>query len=104
MASLVSMVQLDDVLTQALAEYCARYGFARLDVFGSEARDEATDGSDVDVLYDLAPGRHLTWEVVDAADDLALILGRPVDLVSRRALHPLLRDQVEAEARPLYAA
>ncbi|MET0435286.1 MAG: nucleotidyltransferase family protein [Cellulomonas sp.] len=98
------MVQLDDILRDAIAAYCRRYGFARLDVFGSEARDEATAGSDVDVLYDLVPGRHLSWEVVDAADDLARILGRPVDLVSRRALHPLLRDQVEAEARPLYAA
>lgn len=98
------MVQLDDILRDAIAAYCRRYGIARLDVFGSEARDEATADSDVDVLYDLAPGRHLSWEVVDAADDLAQILGRPVDLVSRRALHPLLRDQVEAEARPLYAA
>lgn len=98
------MVQLDDVLSDALAAYCARYGFARLDVFGSEARDEATASSDVDVLYDLAPGRHLTWEVVDAAEDLARILGRPVDLVSRRALHPLMREQVEAEARLLHAA
>ncbi|WP_147794051.1 nucleotidyltransferase family protein [Cellulomonas sp. Y8] len=98
------MVQLDDILRDAIAAYCRRYRFARLDVFGSEARDEATADSDVDVLYDLVPGRHLSWEVVDAADDLARILGRPVDLVSRRALHPLLRDQVEAEARPLSAA
>jgi predicted nucleotidyltransferase len=98
------MVQLDDALSDALAAYCARYGFARLDVFGSEARDEARPDSDVDVLYDLAPGRRLAWEVDDAAEDLARILGRPVDLVSRRALHPLMREHVEAEARLLYAA
>jgi len=35
---------------------------------------------------------------------LSDILGRPVDLVSRRAVHPLLRERIETEARALYAA
>ncbi|MDC7120647.1 nucleotidyltransferase family protein [Cellulomonas fimi] len=98
------MIEVDERLRTALADLCARYGFARLEVFGSVARGEDDDRSDVDVMYDLLPGRHLTWEVVDAADDLAAIIGRPVDLVSRRAVHPLLREHVEAEARMLYAA
>ncbi|MCL2455368.1 MAG: nucleotidyltransferase family protein [Micrococcales bacterium] len=98
------MLLLDDRQRRSLAEVCVRYGFARLEVFGSVARGEEHPGSDVDLLYDLAPHRHLTWEIVDAADEIAEILGRPVDLVSRRTLHPLLRDHVEAEARDLYAA
>ena len=98
------MLRLDDHQRGSLAELCLRYGFARLDVFGSVARGEDRPDSDVDVLYELAAGRHLTWEVEDAADELAAILGRPVDLVSRRAVHPLLRDRVEAEAQGLYAA
>lgn len=98
------MIHLSEGQHTALADLCARYGFAKLEVFGSVARGEETEQSDLDVLYDLAPGRHLTWEVVDAADELAAILGRPVDLVSRRTVHPLLRDRVESEARALYAA
>lgn len=98
------MIHVDEHQRTSLADLCARYGFARLEVFGSVARGEEGDGSDVDVRYDLLPGRHLTWEVVDAADDLAAILGRPVDLVSRQAVHPLLRDRIEAEAKALYAA
>lgn len=98
------MIRVDERQYRALVELCARYGFARLEVFGSVARDEDRADSDVDVLYDLQPGRHVTWEIVDAADELSEILGRPVDLVSRRAVHPLLRERIETEARALYAA
>ncbi|WP_052302650.1 nucleotidyltransferase family protein [Cellulomonas flavigena] len=98
------MIRVDERQHHALVELCARYGFARLEVFGSVARGEDRADSDIDVLYDLLPGRHLTWEVVDAADEMAEILGRPVDLVSRRAVHPLLRERIETEARALYAA
>lgn len=42
--------------------------------------------------YDLLPSRHVTCEIVDAVEEMSQILGRPVDLVSRRAVHPLLRE------------
>lgn len=87
-----------------LAEICDRYGIAELEVFGSSARGEAGPGSDIDILYTVRPGRRLGWEIEDLADELSGLLGRPVDLVSRRALHPLLRRAVLAEARMLYAA
>jgi uncharacterized protein len=98
------MVPLDDSQYTSLVELCLRYGIARLDVFGSVARGEDGIGSDVDLLYDLIPGHHIGWEITDAVDELAVIFGRPVDLVARRAVHPLLREQVESEARALYAA
>ena len=87
-----------------LAAVCKRYGVARLLVFGSVARGTAAPDSDVDVLYELLPGRRLGWEIEQLADELSGILGRPVDLVSVRALHRRLRGAVLAEAQPLYAA
>jgi hypothetical protein len=87
-----------------LSEICDAYGIAELVLFGSAASDTAGPASDVDLLYTLRPGRTLGWEIEDLADDLADLFGRPVDLVSRRALHARLRDQVLANARPLYAA
>ncbi|WP_370946447.1 nucleotidyltransferase family protein [Amycolatopsis sp. cg5] len=87
-----------------LREICLRYGVDRLSVFGSVARNEDTPSSDIDLIYSLAPGVQLGWEIEDLADELAKFFGRPVDLVSRRALHPLLRDDVLAEAKPVYAA
>jgi predicted nucleotidyltransferase len=87
-----------------LAAVCARYGVARLMIFGSVARGTAEPSSDVDVLYELQPGRRLGWEIEDLSDELSELFGRPVDLVSRAALHERLRAAVLAEAQPLYAA
>lgn len=87
-----------------LAAVCDRYGIAELKVFGSRVRGTARPDSDIDILYTLRPGRRLGWEIEQLADELAELFGRPVDLVSVRALHPLLRPSVLAEARPLYAA
>lgn len=87
-----------------LSEICDTYGIAELVLFGSAAKATTGPSSDVDLLYSLRPGRTLGWEIEDLADDLAELFGRPVDLVSRRALHAQLRDRVLAETRPLYAA
>ena len=87
-----------------LREVCARYGVSRLEVFGSVSRGDASTESDVDLLYELAPGARLGWRIEDLAAELSALLGRRVDLVSRNALHDRLRDDVIAEARLLYAA
>jgi uncharacterized protein len=93
-----------DVDRNRLADVCRRYGIATLFVFGSVARGASTSSSDLDLLYELRPGARLGWEIDDLADELSEIFGRPVDLVSRVALHPLLARTVLGEARQLYAA
>ena len=87
-----------------LADICDRYGVAKLEIFGSQARGTAGPDSDIDVLYTLRPGRRLGWEIEQFADELTELFGRQVDLVSLRSLHPLLQPSVLAEARPVYAA
>jgi predicted nucleotidyltransferase len=87
-----------------LARLCERYGVGRLLIFGSAARGTMGPESDVDVLYELLPGRRLGWEIEQFADELAEIIGRPVDLVSMSALHRRLQPAGLAEAQPLYAA
>jgi predicted nucleotidyltransferase len=89
---------------EQLRELCTRYGVARLEVFGSVGRHEASASSDIDVLYELAPGTRLGWDIESLVDELSELLGRSVDLVSRNALHERLRDEVLKEARLLYAA
>lgn len=94
-------IAIDQVL---LGKVCERYGVARLEVFGSVGRGEASPESDLDVLYELAPGARLGWNIEHLADELSQLLGRPVDLISRNAIHERLRDEVLAEAHLLYAA
>jgi len=93
-----------DVDEERLASVCDRYGIAKLEVFGSQARGTARPDSDIDVLYTLRPGRKLGWEIEQLADELTSVFGRKVDLISLRSLHPLLQPSVLAGARLVYAA
>lgn len=93
-----------DVDRERLREVCERYGVASLDVFGSVARGDAGEGSDVDLLYVLKPGTRLGFRIFDLEDELAALFNRRVDLVARKSINKYLREQVLAEAQPLYAA
>lgn len=93
-----------EVDPRRLSAICAKYGIARLWVFGSTARGTATEDSDINLIYTLQPGRRLGWDIEDLSDDLADLLGRPIDLISRHAIHERLRAAVLADARQLYAA
>ncbi|MGL5818759.1 MAG: nucleotidyltransferase family protein [Phycicoccus sp.] len=93
-----------DVDPERLREVCERYGVASLEVFGSVARGEHRPDSDIDLLYVLKPGVRLGFTLFDLEDDLAMLLGRPVDLVARTAINKYLREKVLADAQPLYAA
>ena len=89
---------------ERLREVCERYGVASLDVFGSVARGDDGADSDVDMLSVLKPGVGLGFRLFDLEDELTDLFGRPVDLVARRSVNKYLREQVLADAQPLYAA
>jgi predicted nucleotidyltransferase len=95
---------LADVDLERVAEICRRYGVAELAVFGSRVRGDAGPTSDIDLLYTLAPGRHLGFSINRLEDELSEAFGCSADLVSKRALHRLIRDDVLAESLVLYAA
>ena len=93
-----------EVDEQKLGEICHRWGVAELSVFGSIVRGEPGSASDIDLLYVFQPDARIGWDIVDLDDELSELFGRKVDLVSKRYLHPLMRDEVLAQARVLYAA
>lgn len=72
-----------------------RYPIRRMALFGSWARGEAREDSDVDVLVEVDPSIGLRF--VDLGDELERVLGRRVDLVSRRAVKPSLWARIEPE-------
>lgn len=77
-----------------------RHGAYNVRVFGSVARGEAGPDSDVDLLIDA--GEKVTpWFPGGLVYDLEELLGRRVDVVTERALHPELRQYVLREAKPL---
>lgn len=79
---------------QTLAE---RFGVTGLALFGSYARDQAAEGSDVDILVSFnGPATSEAYFGVQFyIEDL---LGLPVDLVTDKALRTEFRSQVEREA------
>jgi hypothetical protein len=93
-----------DIDLAQLAEICRRYGVVELALFGSFARGEASEASDVDLLYVLDADTRLGFAINRLEDELAAVFGRRVDLVSKRALHRKLRAEVLGDARVIYAA
>ncbi len=77
-----------------------RHGVIRIFVFGSRARGEATDESDIDFLVETGPVTS-AWFPAGLMIELESLLGRRVDIVTERALPPALRDSVLRDAQPL---
>ncbi len=74
-------------------------GVERLSLFGSVARDQAGDDSDVDVLVEFVPGTLIgIFEFLGVQEYLASVLGAEVDLATPASLHPRLRDAILREA------
>ena len=70
-------------------------------VFGSIARDEASEVSDVDILVDFDSKKGL-FGFADLKFYLEEILGCPVDLVTRQALHPALKTRILNESKKIF--
>jgi predicted nucleotidyltransferase len=90
---------------QSLADFCRRNRIRHLGLFGSVLRDDFRPDSDVDVLVEFEPDAAVSlFTLADIQDELAALLGRPVDLVPRDGLKPVIRDEVLASEHVLYAA
>ena len=81
----------------ALTVMLDSHGVAHLWLFGSFARDEAREDSDVDLLVEFSRPIGM-FEFVRLQRELGERIGRKVELVTRAALKPQLRDRTLAEA------
>jgi predicted nucleotidyltransferase len=85
-------------ILQAHADDIRRRGVTALYLYGSFARDRATESSDVDLFADVDYARFGFVPFMDLREDLAAWLGRKVDFTTRNGLHRDLRDRVAAAA------
>lgn len=93
-----------DFPLEKIAELCRKYQVKELALFGSVARAEARSDSDVDVLVEFLPNARIGFEYAALQRELAVLMGRPVDLASKRALKSRVRETILREARVLYAS
>ncbi len=93
------------VPTAELAKVCRRHQVKELSVFGSAAYGELRPDSDVDLLVEFLPqaARGLL-KLAAMEEEFSALLGRKIDLVSKRGLNKTIRDEVLSRARPIYEA
>ena len=93
---------------EQLGRFCRERGIARLELFGSALGGDFRDDSDVDLLATLRPeARPTLLDWADMQEQLAELFGRPVDLVSRRAIersrNRYRKHSILSQATPIYA-
>jgi predicted nucleotidyltransferase len=93
----MSRAQILELLARCKPELTARYGVSRLALFGSAVRDQARPGSDIDILVSF-DGPATSQRYFGVQFMLEDVLGRPVDLVTDKALRSELRPFIEQEA------
>jgi len=90
-----------DEILEALAEHreeLRALGIKSLALFGSAARDELTDQSDIDMLVDLKGPKGL-FGLIRVKHRLEELLNvEKIDLITKQGLHPALKDRILAEA------
>ena len=89
--------------TNALIDICRDNDVARLEVFGSTARGEANEDSDVDLLVEFSKRKSLL-ALVSLERKMSAALGRKVDLLTEAAISPYLREQINRDRRVIYEA
>ena len=77
-------------------------GVEHLYLFGSTARGEAREDSNVDLFFDHPEGSLGLYQLMDVKDTAARILGRKTEIMTRRSLHPVLRERIEASALQVF--
>jgi predicted nucleotidyltransferase len=83
---------------RAHADTIRGHGVITLYLYGSAARDDAGEGSDVDLFADVDYQRFGFIPFIDLRDYLAKLLDRKVDFTTRNALYPDLRDRITSSA------
>ncbi len=85
---------------QEILSLAQKHGVTSIKVFGSFARGEAQENSDVDFLIEMENGRSLL-DIGGLVMDLQDLLHRTVDVVEPNGLHYLIRDEILKEAIPV---
>ncbi|MCT7975778.1 nucleotidyltransferase family protein [Laspinema sp. C5] len=95
---------LTPTLREQIKAIAAKHGAFNVRVFGSVARDEADQNSDLDLIVDYDLDKISPWFPVRLIHDLENLLGVKVDVVTANGLKDRIRDQVLQESLTLNAS
>ena len=89
-------------LLQAHEAHLKQLGVLTLYMFGSTAREEAREGSDVDLFFDYDKGKLGLFQLMDVKEYTSGILGCKADIMTRDSIHRVLREKIESSAIRVY--
>ena len=87
----------------ALIELCRQNDVSKLELFGSSARGEAREDSDIDLLIEFSKRKSLL-ALVSLERKMSAVLGRKVDLLTEAAISPYLHNQIDRDRQIVYEA
>ena len=97
-----------EIPRERLAQFCRAHGIRRLQLFGSVLRDDFGPESDVEVMVEFEPGRTPGFDFFLLDEELGEILGRRVDLHTRRSIEEspnyIFRREALSRVETLYDA
>ena len=85
---------------EKIIEICKRNDISYCALFGSFARGEATEKSDIDLLVRFSKPKGWNW--ISAALEIEDALGKKVDLVTENTLSPYIKDNVFKDLQVIY--
>ena len=85
---------------QEIIKIATKYGASNIRIFGSVARGEATENSDIDFLMDIKSGHSLLHRI-SLIQELEDLLNCKVDVAKPQQLHEIIKEQVLQESIPL---
>ena len=92
------------VTSKEIAAFCQENRISTLSLFGSAAKGNFTDESDIDLLVEFESDAKIGFLALARIQrELTDLFQRPVDLVTRNGLKPIIREQILSQAELLYA-
>lgn len=90
-------------IINTIVDYLKQYKVIEIGIFGSFARNEMTDNSDIDVLVEYSRGTTIL-DIVKMKEELYQLIGRKIDLVSKRAVRKSIMMHIQNDLQTIYHA
>lgn len=90
-------------IIKTIVNYLKQYKVIEIGIFGSFARNEMTDKSDIDILVEYSRGTTIL-DIVKMKQELNELIGRKIDLVSKRAVRKRIMENIQTDLQTVYHA
>lgn len=90
-------------IIKTIVDYLKQHKVVEIGIFGSFARNEMTDKSDIDILVEYSRGTTIL-DIVKMKQELYELIGRKIDLVSKRAVRKRVMDNIQNDLQTVYHA